>query len=186
MLLTEITRNRIHPTLLAILIGRIFRGEARFLDVFNRFFMPPGFRIEPANRRPLLQECLVQMDHHLATHPAHACHTNFVMLTKIVRHLASSRVRIGNDIVDVVGKLVCSSNGIEFMPSPGAHTMLHGPKLSPLFLSRRGEWWPFRTIPWRQADLLGLYSTDRVNVADSARTIDPRLLPIRGMPRVMR
>ncbi|KAG6355930.1 hypothetical protein INS49_015314 [Diaporthe citri] len=172
-----------HPTLLATLIGRLFNGEARFLDVFNRFFMPPGFRIEPTTRRAFVHDCLLQMGHHLDTHPIHARDPNFIMLNKIVRYLDFSRVHNGIRMDEIVGRLVCTSNGREFKPVPGGHMMLHRPKLTPLFLSRRGEWWPFKNIPWREADPLGLYSTRKANKGNSGGTVDPRILGARGLQR---
>lgn len=179
-LLTEIFHDRLHPTLLAILIGRLFNGEARFLAVFNRFFMPQGFRLEPTTQRAFVHQCLLQLGHHLDTHPIQALDPNFMMLTKIVRYLAFNRVQNKTFMDEIVGQLVCSSNGREFKPAPGGQTMLHHPQLSPLFMSRRGEWWPFEKLPWREADLLGLHTTRKVNMGNRGANVNPRLLAARG------
>lgn len=182
-LLTETAHNRIHPTLLAALIGRLFDGEARFLDVFNRFFMPPGFRIEPTTRRAYIHDCLVQMGHHFDTHPTHARDPTFIMLNKIIRHLATTRVHNKTYMDETVGRLVCCSNGQEFKPDPNGHMMLYRPKLSPRFLTRRGEWWPFKDFPWREADPLGLYSTRKADKSNAGGAVDPRLLVAKGFQR---
>lgn len=182
-LLTAITYNRIHPNLLAAIIGRLFNGEARFLDLFNRFFMPAGFRIVPTTRRGLIHECFLQISCQLQTHPIHACDPRFITLTKVVRHLAFSKFQNGIYMNEIVGKLVCSSTGLEFKPSPGGYKMLHRPKLSPRFLSRLGEWWPFKNFPWKEADQLGLYGTPTTNKGKSTGTVDPRILVVRGLQR---
>lgn len=182
-MLTAIAHNRIHPTLLATIIGRLFNGEARFLDLFNRFFMPAGFRIVPTTRRGLIHECFLQMGSQIQTNPIYAHDPRFITLTKVVRHLALRRFQNGIHMDEIVGKLVCSSTGLEFKPSPGGQKMLHRPKLSPRFLSRLGEWWPFKNFPWQEADQLGLYGTPKTNKGKSNGTVDPRLLVVRGLQR---
>lgn len=182
-LLTEISHHRIHPTLLAIIIGRLFNGEARFLELFNRFFMPAGFRIVPSIRRAVVYGCLLQMGIHLETNPLHACDHRFTTLTKVVQHLALGRVQNRIFMDEIVGMMVCSTSGCEFKPDPGAHKMLHHPKLSPRFLSRLGEWWPFKNFPWQEADQLGLSIPRKANRREASDTVDPRLLVMRGLQR---
>ena len=145
--------------------------------------MPPGFRIEHTTRRAVIHECLLQVGRHLETNPTTACHPRLKTLVKVLHHLAYRRTRDGSHMDEIVGKLVCSSNGREFRPDPGNHTILRGPKLSPRFLSRSGGWWPFKDFPWQEADLLGLCSAPRADRMKSADTLDPRLLVVRGIHR---
>lgn len=142
--------------------------------------MPPGFRIVPTIRRGLVHDSLLQMRRHLETNPLHACDHRFTTLTKVVSFLAWRRFQNGIFIDETVGKMVCSVTGLEFKPNPGAHMMLHQPKLSLRFLSRIGEWWPFKNFPWQEADQLGLSVTRKAN-RKSTGTVDPRLLVLRGL-----
>jgi hypothetical protein len=152
--------------------------------VFNRFFMPPGLCIEYATRRAAMHNVLQQIGHYMGARPTRAYHHHFSILVKIVHHLDVDRVSGGVHLDETVGKLVCASNGREFIPCPGTYTILRGPKLSPRFLSRSGEWWPCKNLSWQEADYLGLYRrTPKANRKDTADTVNPQLLILRGENR---
>ncbi|KAI3393088.1 hypothetical protein diail_4759 [Diaporthe ilicicola] len=177
------SQGLIHPTHFAAIIGRLFNGETRFLDVINRFFLPKEFNIVPVTRCSVMYDCLRQLSRHLDDHPAHARDPKFKTLVKVLHHLVVRRTKYKYLKDEIVGKLVYSSNGREFEPGAGAKMILSGVELSKVFLSRLSEWWPFRDTPWHQADEHGLFGTHRANGAKAAETLDPRLLNVRGMHR---
>ncbi|KAK2602312.1 hypothetical protein N8I77_008857 [Diaporthe amygdali] len=177
------SRGFIHPTHFAVFIGRLFNGEPRFLHVFNRFFLPRELKIIPVIRCGVVYDCFLQLGRHLDQHPTHARHPQFKMLVKVLHHLMMRRVRNEKLQDEIVGKLVNTSNGQEFRPSPAAKTVLRGLKLSPQFLSQLSSSWPFKNYPWEDADEQGLYSTRGVNRKKSAGSLDPRLLVVRGRHR---
>jgi hypothetical protein len=169
---------------LAILLGRIFNGDSGLLNVFNRFFMPSGLRIEYTIRCAAVHDVLVQIGRHMDAHLTHASYPPFSVLIKVVHHLDIDRISKGVHLNEIVGKLVCSPSGREFIPSPGTYAILRGPKLSPRFLGRVGEWWPYKDFTWQEADSLGLYRrTPRIIRRDLVQTLDPRRLTVRGKDR---
>lgn len=146
--------------------------------------MPSGFSIECTIERAVVHDCLLQIGRHIDANPIHGYHPQIAILIKVLHHLAYTRVSEGVHLDEIVGKLVCSSNGCEFRPGPGAYAMLRGPRLSRRFLSRLGEWWPWKNFPWREADQLGLYRRlGEVKRKDPKDTLDPRLLVVRGEER---
>lgn len=130
-------------------------------------------------------DSLLQLTRHLETHPAHANNPHFKILVKILQQLVAKRA-VGNFHMDeLVGKLISSRSRRELRPSgcPDPNAMLGCPNLSPHFLCRIGEWWPFDNISWEQADVCNLYSTRRADAAGAADSLDPRLLTYRGIYR---
>ncbi|KAL1873222.1 hypothetical protein Daus18300_004042 [Diaporthe australafricana] len=179
------SQGLLHPTHFAAIIGRLFNGEARFLDVFNDFFVPRGLSIVPTTRVGVTFDSLLQLTHHLDSHPAHANNPQFKILVKLLHKLVIKRVIGTHHMDELVGKLVMSRSRRELRPAecPSPNAMLGCPKLSPLFLCRIGDWWPFDNISWQQADVCNLYSMSKAGAAKAADCIDPRLLTYRGIYR---
>lgn len=149
--------------------------------MYNQFFMPTGLCIKYTRTCAAVHDILRQIGRHMDVNPTHAYHPHFSILIKVVHHLDCGKVSEGVHLDEIVGQLVYSSSGREFIPHPGAYTILRGPKLSPRFMSRSGKWWPYKDLPWQEADYLGLYRrTPKVKRKDPVETLDPRRLTVRA------
>ncbi|KAG8156287.1 hypothetical protein KVR01_011456 [Diaporthe batatas] len=170
----------IYPSILATLVGRLFGGDWVLMAVFNQYFMPSWLHIECIIDHAAVQNILSSIERHTALcHPS-SIPPNFEILIKVLNYMVEEQKHQGPNLNQTVGKLVSSSNGREFHPHPGLFTILRGPALSGRFMKRIGEWWPYKTVTWQQADLLGLHTDREAEKEDTVEDVDPRCLTVNG------
>ncbi|POS71903.1 hypothetical protein DHEL01_v209701 [Diaporthe helianthi] len=168
----------IYPSILATIVGRLFHDDSALLDIFNRFFMPPGFRIEYTTSRTAIHNILEQIKRQLEPYRPRSYHPNFGIMVKVLNYMSKTGMSQGVRAEMTVGKLVIASSGREFHPNPGTSKILRGPALSELFMKRSGKWWPNKEVSWKEADVGGLHTHIGAKKEEAVDTVDPRLLAV--------
>ncbi|KUI71048.1 hypothetical protein VM1G_07058 [Cytospora mali] len=170
---------------IGVFIGRLFRGESTTLEIFNKYFLPKNLKIVPT----LTQGVIRKHYNHLRNRflKEKTLQTPEVgQLLRVLRHFTKECNQGGRRRRELVGSLMMVKSytdlkgGMVEVP-PGGMEVPAGPELprcvdlSPDFMRRCGNKWPFDRVDPIHVDVCGLMS-EMPREAKESSIVCPRQL----------
>ncbi|KUI52695.1 hypothetical protein VP1G_00018 [Cytospora mali] len=153
---------------IGLFIGRLFRGEPTTLEIFNKYFLPKNLKIVPALAHGVIRKHYNRLRTRLLKEKSLQT-PEMGQLLRVLRHFAKECIQGGRRKREPVGRLmmVKSYTGLKggtVEVPPGGMEVPAGPELprcvdlSPDFLRRCGNKWPFDRVDPIHVDVCGLMS----------------------------